>query len=100
MSRSINPGRSAVTIDAYLVDSNGQLDATREITVEPGQQIVGFIDEVALFVDYFSTHPTKYNGTLNLIARGGGEVSVVGLLQKKRTGALVAVSTSGKAYVP
>jgi hypothetical protein len=96
-----NPDKeNTVSVNAILVDSSGIERATRLLGIEPGRQRLSFVHETDLFSDYFSEHPESFTGTLNLIVEGEGSVSVLGLLQKRQTDALIAVAGSEHAYNP
>lgn len=96
-----NPDKeNSVSVNAVLVDSSGIEQAARLLEIEPGRQQLSFVDEADLFSDYFSANSESFTGTLNLIVEGDGSVSVLGLLQKRQTGALIAVTGSEHAYNP
>jgi hypothetical protein len=96
-----NPDKqNTVSVHAVLVDSTGVQRATRLLEIEPGRQQLSFVDEAALFADYFEDHPEDFQGTLNLIVEEQGEIAVLGLLQKRSSGALIAIVGSGSAFNP
>ncbi len=61
-------------------------------------QFALFVDDADLFQTYFRVHPEDLHGTLNLQVRDSRKVAVVGLIQKRATGALIAVATGGKGF--
>ncbi len=96
-----NPDRvNSATLDLYLLDAAGAQQASVQLALSPGQQIAQFVDESSLFQAYFSANPGDFQGTLNLQARSNRRVSVIGLLQNRASGALVAVSTALDAFSP
>ncbi len=96
-----NPDRvNPATLDLYLVDAAGGQQASIQLALTPGEQISQFVDEASLFQAYFAANPGDFRGTLNLQARSMRRVSVIGLLQDRTSGALVAVSTGLDAFSP
>lgn len=77
---------------------NGQAQATAQLEVPQGRQIVGFVDEDSFFKAFFDANPGDFTGTLNIHVLTGPAVAVMGLMQKRSSGALIAVSTSDKAF--
>ena len=96
-----NPDRvNPATLDLYLVDAAGGQQASIQLALSPGQQISQFVDEASLFQAYFAANPGDFRGTLNIRARSMRRVSVIGLLQDRTSGALVAVSPGLDAFSP
>ena len=95
-----NPDKdNSVTLDLFLLDNQGVEKARKLLELEGGQQRASFVDEEELFRDFFQANPASFQGTLNINVLGGGAVSTIGLLQKKETGALIAVSSSPNAFM-
>ena len=93
-----NPNRTeAVTVDLVLVDGNEQ--ARKRASLGPLEQLVAFVDEEALFGEFLESVEGSFRGTLNVSAAEHG-VSVLGLIQKRATGALIEVSTSPAVFIP
>ena len=93
-----NPHKTeSITVDLVLVD--GEEQARRQLTLGPLEQLVGFVDEEELFADFLQSLNGEFNGTLNVYATGSG-VSMLGLIQKRATGALIAVSATQNAFTP
>ena len=93
-----NPHKTeSITVDVVLVD--GEEQARRQLTLGPLEQLVGFVDEEELFADFLQALNGEFNGTLNVYATGSG-VSMLGLIQKRATGALIAVSATQNAFTP
>ena len=88
---------ASVTVDLILV--SGEEQARKQLTLGPLEQFVAFIDEEALFRDFLESVDGVFKGTLNVHATGDG-VSILGLIQKRATGALIAVSTTENAFTP
>ena len=93
-----NPHNTAsVTVDLILV--SGEEQARKQLTLGPLEQLVALIDEEALFRDFLESVDGVFKGTLNVHATGDG-VSILGLIQKRATGALIAVSATEDAFTP
>jgi hypothetical protein len=91
---------TAAHVQATLLDHLGQVVAVRDdIVIGPGEQLIGFVAQEAFFADFFAGRAETFRGTLNLAVSSGPSVAVVGLIQKRSTGALIAVSTSANAFV-
>ena len=71
-----------------------------DLELLPGEQLVGFVDGVELFQNYFEANPDDFRGTLNVSVSSGPDVALIGLLQKKVTGALIAVAASSTSFEP
>ncbi|MFB3902989.1 MAG: hypothetical protein ACE15E_06010 [Acidobacteriota bacterium] len=93
-----NPSSEAIKIDAFLLSSGGEERADTVIHMAANQQFAVFIDGSKLFATYFSLHPEEFQGTLNLRVRDSKKVAIVGLIQKKQTGALIAIASGDKAF--
>lgn len=81
-----------------LVNSAGIEEMRKEVILQPGQQLVRFVDQMELFGEFFDTHEGDFKGTLNILAAGEKKAAVLGLLQVRATGALIAVATSPNAF--
>ena len=92
-----NPEKTAVTLNAALVDADGAAAGSTEITLQAGEQRSQFVTE--MFATFFQTH-ALFKGTLNLQAGDGGNVACIGLIQKTGTGALIGIATSPNAHMP
>jgi hypothetical protein len=98
---AFNPdSEEPVRLDLYLLDELGTQVATAELTLQPMQQKALFVTEADLFQSYFDSHQHDFCGTLNIHARDERTFSVLGLILKRDSGALVAVSASAKAFKP
>jgi hypothetical protein len=86
------------TLELILLDHRGELKATKQISVLPRQHMALFVDQDPLFTDYFQQNPEDFEGTLNIHVVAGEDVSIVALLQKSPSGALIAVSPSSDAF--
>jgi len=96
-----NPANhDSVNLQLKLVDNLGNLKASKSITVAANTQYVGFVTEQKLFASFFSGRKTDFRGTLNIEVEGNGSVAVLGLIQKKQSGALLAVPVSTLTYRP
>ena len=90
----LNPDQeNATTLDATLLDSDNEAKAEKEIILEAGQQLVAFVDQADLFADFFATQPGDFQGRIQLTGRDDRDFALLGLLQKRATGALIAIST-------
>lgn len=92
-----NPHRTFVTVDLILV--SGEEQARKQVTVGPSRQLVAFLDGEEFFRDFFQSVNGVFKGTLNVHATGKG-VSMLGLIQKRATGALVAIAATPNAFDP
>jgi hypothetical protein len=89
-----------VTLELVLLDSEGSVVATIQLVIQPREHLAKFVDEAPLFpnFDFFQADPEGFEGTLNIRVLQGEDVSIVGLIQKLDSGALIAVSPSSKAF--
>ena len=92
-----NPHRTFATVDLILV--SGEEQARKQVIVGPSRQLVAFLDEEEFFRDFFQSVNGMFKGTLNVHATGKG-VSMLGLIQKRATGALIGVSASPTTFTP
>ena len=89
-----NPDRSeAVDLKIALVNQLGIQMAEQELELQPGQQLARFVDEAEMFKSYFTSHPGDFKGTLNVRAGEDHPVALIGLIQRRDTGALIAVAS-------
>ncbi len=96
-----NPDKEATTtLNLILLDSSGQLESSKQITVLPRQHMALFVDQDPLFTEFFQQNPDDFEGTLNIHVVSGEDVSIIALLQKNPSGALIAVSPSPDAFEP
>jgi hypothetical protein len=89
---------NSLDLNLILVDRNGEEQTRRQITIGGGKQVVQFVDHEELFKDFFQQNPGDFHGTLNIHALSGMKAAVLGLLQKRSSKALIAVSTSPNAF--
>lgn len=107
-----NPDETdAASLELHLSDSQGVIQASRFIELQPQERLVGFVDDDRLFGEFFAqaalSSPGRqqgastFSGTLNVVSGFSGidrnSVSVIGLLQDGATGALTAQATSSNA---
>ena len=86
-----NPSSMAsLTLSFELHDANGESSGDSNITLEPGQHLALFVDDVSLFGDYLEQQQ-QFIGHV-VISSEGGRFAMVSLLQDAVTGALAAVS--------
>ncbi len=76
-----------------LVDQQGIPVAEQQLELQPGQQLARFADEPEMFKTYFAAHPGEFKGTLNVRVRQDRPVGLMGLIQRRDTGALIAVAS-------
>lgn len=94
-----NPGPLAATLDIFLVNDAGTEIASRQITLEKGQQIAVFVNEQLLFQSFFEQMSmVSFHGTVNILARSDGQVSALGLIQHRATGALMSIPAGPEAF--
>ena len=96
-----NPdGSNAVLVDMTLLDATGAEMAMGQLTLQPNEQLARFVDEPeGLFPDFFAANPEPFRGTLNFNVVEGG-IAVLGLIQKRAGGQLIAVGTSSQDFLP
>jgi hypothetical protein len=82
---------SSVSLDVILLDDQGVDRAAAQIDVGTSQQQALFVDDQRLFGNFFQAYPNGFQGTLQISAANGGSVSAIGLIQKRTTGALIAI---------
>lgn len=85
-----SPDRTA-TLQLTLV-SNRQIVAETTLELAPGRQLVGFVNEAQFFKAYFDGLVGDLQGTLNIVSTTDLPISLVGLLQKRSDGSLIAVA--------
>jgi hypothetical protein len=97
----VNTGKEElVRLELILVDETGEEVDRTMLELFPGQHLSRFVDDFELMGDYFEKVSGDFRGTLNISVDEGKEVSVVGLLQNRTSGALIAVEASEKAFSP
>lgn len=95
-----NPDRSSVAvIKMVLLDSSGMEVATDELTLQAGQRVAQFLGEPLFFPEYFEQNPGPFQGTLNLEVSEGEDVALVGLIQKRSSGALIAIEATNNPFI-
>ena len=97
-----NPSPDATArLSLILLDSLGvEIARQEDLELLPGQQLVGFVDGVELFQNYFDANPEDFQGTLNVSVSTGPDIALIGLLQKRATGALIVVAASSTSFGP
>ncbi len=95
-----NPSNTVLDVDVFLIDNKGRQVSKAELKLEGGQQFSKFVDEAELFPEFFQANPGEFRGALSVIAVQQVEFAVTGLIQKRTNGALIAVSTSSRVFVP
>ncbi|MGW8180269.1 MAG: DNRLRE domain-containing protein, partial [bacterium] len=88
------------TLNLILLDSKGVVKETKQISVLARQHMALFVDQDPLFTQFFQQNPGDFEGTLNIHVVSGEDVSIIALLQKNPSGALIAVSPSSDAFEP
>jgi len=92
-----NPTVTSVRIQADLRDRMANIRASKQLQMSGHSQISLFVDDPNLFGDYFAANPGDFNGTLSLQVLDGKTIFSTGLIQKRESGALIAISTTSKA---
>jgi hypothetical protein len=87
----------AITISGILLDSEGALVAEIEVLLGPREQLVAFVEDEVLFGG-IPEFDGEFRGTLNLRSDEEGAFVVLGLLQKRSGGALIAVPTGARSF--
>ncbi|RPJ86963.1 MAG: hypothetical protein EHM18_03515 [Acidobacteria bacterium] len=95
-----NPEATAVTLTLRLVDSTGVEVGTRTLTLASENQRAIFVDDPSLFATRLGGITATFRGTLNMTVNGGKNVSVIGLVQKRADGALLAIRTGAAPFAP
>ena len=85
---------NSVVLSFELHNANGESSGDSNITLEPGQHLALFVDDVSLFGDYLEQQQ-QFIGHV-VISSEGGRFAMVSLLQEAPTGALAAVSPVGR----
>lgn len=93
-----NPGRDVLPLQLILLDQQGEEEVSRTLFLDPGRQLLSFIDEPSLFANYFA-EVDSFKGTLNVSSSGGEKFGLIGLIQNRSTGALIAVKVSKSAFI-
>ena len=95
-----NPDRiRTATLKMALLDSSGMAVASEDLILLPGQRIAEFLGESEFFKDYFEQNPDDFAGTLNVEVIDGPDVALVGLIQKKPGGDLIAIEATNNPFV-
>ncbi len=98
-----NPdGRNAIQVEVTLLDASGTERAMGQFALQPNEHLARFVDEPGgLFPDFFAANPQPVTGTLNFsVVEGEGGIAVLGLIQKRAGGQLIAVGTGSQGPVP
>lgn len=81
-----------ISLDLVLLDDEGNELATAMMNLDPGQQLARFADEAELFQAYFNANPGTTRGTLQITVRNQKTACVMGIIQKRGTGATKSVT--------
>ena len=79
-------------------DSTGGAVDTENVVLEPGQRIAEFLGEAQFFKNYFEQNPGDFAGTLNVEVIEGSDAALIGLIQKKPGGDLIAVKATNNPF--
>jgi hypothetical protein len=94
-----NPDRiREATLRMTLLDPAGVAVDTENVTLEPGQRIAEFLGEAQFFKNYFEQNPGDFAGTLNVEVIEGSDAALIGLIQKKPGGDLIAVEATNNPF--
>ncbi|RPI25866.1 MAG: hypothetical protein EHM61_13250 [Acidobacteria bacterium] len=93
-----NPETTVTTLNVWLLNQVGKQVGSRQISLTGRQRLAVFLDEPQLFQDFFAANPASFHGTVNVRAAGGKLVAVLGLLQRRANGALMAMGSGATAY--
>ena len=93
-----NPSRDVLQLQLILLDQQGAEKVSRNLFLDPGQQLLSFVDETSLFANFFSG-VESFKGTLNVSSAGSEKFGLIGLIQNRSNGALVAVKVSQSAFI-
>lgn len=95
----MNPDATqSAALKVTLLSSGGESLATRTLTLPPLHQVTQFVNESSLFATYFKDLPLPFSGSLRIEVSKGDGVCAVGLIQKKASGALLAVPPVGSGF--
>jgi hypothetical protein len=73
--------------------------ASAQLQLEPGEQRAYFVDNASLFSTWFENDPGDFRGWVLLDTDPSfNPLSAVGLIQRKNSGALIAVAAGRRAY--
>lgn len=79
----------------------GRLVAETDLVLQPNQQHVGFVTEAGFFSDYFDGREGEdFQGTLNILSATVQPVHVIGLIQQRSDGALLAIAPGSAIASP
>ncbi len=95
-----NPNPTVVNFTVSLINGAGNPQANEDLSINPGQRIAIFVDDASLFGPFLPSVGNNFTGTMNITTLNGEVLAVLGLLQKKASGALIAVETSTNAQHP
>ncbi len=98
-----NPdGSNAALVDVTLLDASGIERSMGQFALQPNEQLARFVDEPGgLFPDFFAANPDPFTGTLNFnVVEGDEGIVVLGLIQRRAGGQLIAVGTGSQGPVP
>ncbi|UCF38883.1 MAG: cellulase family glycosylhydrolase, partial [Acidobacteriota bacterium] len=85
-------------IGVKLVDEQGEEVAQRILVLPPMQHLSAFVDEEAFFKESLARFPAGFHGGLVLDVLEGKGVAALGLLQQRKSGAVIAVSPEGSGF--
>jgi hypothetical protein len=86
-----SPGQS-IRLYLDLKDRQGKNVARRSVELAPLGQVVAFLDEEALLGAFFQGSPGPFEGVLDISGDCASGFAALGLVQRRETGALAAVS--------
>ncbi len=96
---AFNPDTVAsVTARLTLLDDQGVIQTSKDLTLAPRRQLARFLTETEFFQDFLATRAAGFRGTLLIDVTSGGPIAVMGLIQDRTTGALVAMPSGTAGF--
>ena len=89
---------TASVLEIVLLNAFGEQVAITQLEIGARSQLSVFIDDPELFKGFFDANLEQFIGTLNISVIAGSPVSVVGMIQDRDTGSLVAVTPGSSAF--
>ncbi len=96
---AFNPDTIAsVTARLTLLDDQGVIQTSKDLTLAPRQQLARFLTEAEFFQDLLAAPSDGFRGTLLVDVTTGGGLAVMGLIQDRTTGSLVAMPSGTATF--
>ncbi|RPJ86609.1 MAG: carbohydrate-binding protein, partial [Acidobacteria bacterium] len=87
-----------VTARLTLLDEAGVNQVSKDLTLAPRRQLARFLTEPDFFQDFLAARPGGFRGTLLVDVTSGNRLAIMGLIQDRSTGVLVAMPSGTATF--